>query len=572
MPVIQFLLRVVAAENLDEAEKAAKELNIQATDDQVASFWRGAAWARNAPNPYLVTPLKEILDNEIYARGIMDPIRFDVESGRTIQILRGDSMVTVTVGGENGPTPLSRLSETLDRRFRLRLSSWIPDDFKIALHDVVLKRLKPSLVYDETASAAGLEERRQELRLRLQTIGLNALMVTRGSIITPNILDMLQEEERVFQEKQDRSLAAVRFVGNFLLFAGIALSMVIFFRVAERDRIGFPYSRLFVVAAFCLLVVWSGYLLVLHEIPGTMLPIGLMLGIITLGTNTRSAIFLAAITSICGLILFDGRADIMMGHLGAGLFFVSAAARCRRRMPLLLVSAGSGLIGAVAFVAWNFARGNLQNLFSIAASLSLSRDDTVNPIVAAGGFVLNWSICGMLVILLIPVAERCFRVTTRIALQDLLASEHPLLKRLIVEAPGTFHHCTIVATLAEAAAAAIGADTLRARVGGLFHDIGKLKKPEYFTENEFGVSRHERLNPYMSALLIINHVLDGAEMARAIGLPYVVADMALQHHGDSLMKFFYYKACQQVPPGTVVAKESFLYPGPKPQTREAGVL
>jgi putative nucleotidyltransferase with HDIG domain len=185
--------------------------------------------------------------------------------------------------------------------------------------------------------------------------------------------------------------------------------------------------------------------------------------------------------------------------------------------------------------------------------------------------ILNWLICGILVIILIPLIERRFGVTTRITMQDLLSRNHPLLKRLVVEAPGTFNHCTIVATLAEAAAAAIGADALMTRIGGMFHDIGKLVKPEYFTENEAGVSLHDRLSPSMSALLIINHVRDGAEMARALGMPSIVADMVLQHHGNSLVSFFHHRACQQAG-GAAVARDAFTYPGPIPQTREAGIL
>ena len=171
-----------------------------------------------------------------------------------------------------------------------------------------------------------------------------------------------------------------------------------------------------------------------------------------------------------------------------------------------------------AFVGWSDGFGNAERTDSnVVANLSVVARFV--PLLAAGGLVVNWMICGILILFLIPFIEKFFGVTTRIHLQDLSGYEHPILKRLILEAPGTYHHSSIVSTLAEAGADAIGADGLKARIGGLYHDIGKLHKPEYFTENEAGVSRHQNLNPNMSALLIINHVRDGAELARSFRLP-----------------------------------------------------
>ncbi|MDR1534128.1 MAG: HDIG domain-containing protein [Planctomycetota bacterium] len=573
VPVDQFLVRAAAADTLEEVEQAARELNLPITPEQAAVFWRGAAVARNDPAYYLVQPLKEILDNEIFPRGVIAPDRFEIERGRTIQIMRGDSAVSAAVGGGRGPATPEQLAEFLERRLRLRLSPWIPDEFKTALKEVILKRLKPNLIFDEAGSLADLGERRRELVSRVRTISRNETLVPRSGVITRDRLAMLKEEDRVFRNSQGWRLDAFRFAGNYLLFAAISLSMMLFFKAAARESAGgASLSPFLATAGLCLLIVWSGYLLIHRDIPGTMLPVGLALGVVALGTDARNAIFFSAVASICGLILFDGRSDIMIGHLAAGLLFTATAASCRRRMTLLLVSAASGLIGGLSFMAWNIARGEMRNIFGLAAGWPPSLDESLAPILATLGLILNWLICGAAVIPFIPAIERSFGVTTRISLQDLLTREHPLLRRLVVEAPGTFHHCSLVATLAEAATAAIGADTLRARVGGMFHDIGKLAKPEYFTENESGIGLHGRLAPGMSAMVIINHVRDGAEMARALRLPSVVADMVLQHHGDSLMQFFYHRACQQAPGGTAVATGPFLYPGPRPQTREAGVL
>ncbi len=570
-PIDQFLTRAANAETFSEVDQAAKELNIPASREQLNALWRGALVAKNDPHHYLVSPMREILDNELFPQGILPPDRFEIERGRTIQIVRADSSHTAMVGGERGPVRLDQVTELLNNRFRLKLSTWIPEDFKSALADIVVKRLRPNLTYDEAGSRAGLEEHREELLARVQSVNKNDLLLARGSLINFDKLAQLREEERVYQQSQGWRLPATRFIGNLLLFAAISLSMVIYFKRAESNPRG-SVRRFFATAVLCLFPVYVGYGLIYMGLPGTMLPIGIAVGIAAFGMGAWTAMFLVALTSVCGLILYEGRPDLMIGYLAGGLFFIQTAARCRWRVTLLLMSFLSGMVGAISFIAWNFARGDLQNLYSVLTPWSQALDDTRGPLLAAAGLLANWMVCGVLILLLLPVIEWFFGMTTRIHLQDLSAQEHPLLRRLIIEAPGTYHHSTIVSTLAEAGAAAVGADTLRARIGGLYHDIGKLLKPEYFTENEFGISRHQNMNPNMSALLIINHVRDGVEMARTFGMPNIVTDMILQHHGDALMKFFYHKATQQAPAGSVVAREPFVYPGPKPQTKEAGIL
>lgn len=571
VPVGQFVTRAAAASTLSEVEQAAKELGIAASESQLEDLWRGALVAKNDPYHYLVAPLREILDHEIYAQGILEPDRFEKERGRTIQVVRGDSSHTVMVGGERGPVTAVQLGKLLERRFRTRLSAWIPDDFKLALLDVTLKRLRPNLQYDEIGSKAELEERRADLLARVQTVKRNDIMVSRGALLTLDRLAMIRAEENAFRETQGWRLPITRAAGNLLLFFAVALVIMYYFRTAGGNPSG-AFRRFCAAAVLCLLPIWSGYLLIHFGLPGTMLPVGLAVGIAAFGMTRGNAVFVSAIASLCGLILFEGRPNLMVGYLAAGLFFIHTAARCRWRITLMIMSLFSGLIAGAAFLAWSFARGDLQDLLGSVSNLTQIVGDSLAPLLAAVGLMLNWLICGFLVLLLLPLVERFFGVTTRIRLQDLLAKEHPLLRRLIVEAPGTYHHSSIVSTLAEAGADAIGADGLRARIGGMFHDIGKLLKPEYFTENEDGVSRHEKMNPNMSALLIINHVRDGAEMARSFGLPSTVVDMILQHHGDSLMRYFHHEATRQAPPGAVVARQPFLYPGPKPQTPEAGVL
>jgi putative nucleotidyltransferase with HDIG domain len=181
-----------------------------------------------------------------------------------------------------------------------------------------------------------------------------------------------------------------------------------------------------------------------------------------------------------------------------------------------------------------------------------------------GGFIL----CGAL-----PLVEYCFGVVTDVSLVELANSSHPLLQDLIRYAPGTYTHSMTVATLAEAAAEAIGANVLLVRVGSYFHDVGKMLKPQYFIENQDQINRHADLEPALSTLVIIGHVKDGVALAEQYGLPKPVADLIQQHHGTTLVEFFYREALRLHDGEPTPALEaSFRYPGPKPQSREAGIL
>ncbi|HEX5177041.1 MAG TPA: HDIG domain-containing protein, partial [Chthoniobacteraceae bacterium] len=187
----------------------------------------------------------------------------------------------------------------------------------------------------------------------------------------------------------------------------------------------------------------------------------------------------------------------------------------------------------------------------------------------------------------LPVLESMFRITTDISWLELADLNHPLLKRMTIEAPGTYHHSLVVANLAEAAAESVGANATMARVGSYFHDIGKLVKPEYFTENmRRDRNPHDELAPTMSALIIIAHVKEGVDLALKHNLNQEIIDVIQQHHGTSLVYFFYKRALQQQEDARAggkimnireedipeVREESFRYSGPRPQTRECAII
>jgi putative nucleotidyltransferase with HDIG domain len=181
---------------------------------------------------------------------------------------------------------------------------------------------------------------------------------------------------------------------------------------------------------------------------------------------------------------------------------------------------------------------------------------------------------GILVAGITPIFESMFGFITDIRLLELANLNQPLFQKMIIEAPGTYHHSIIVASLVEAAAEAIGANALLAKVSAYYHDIGKLTKPQYFIENQpNNENKHDKLSPKMSSLIIISHVKDGCELSSEVKLGQQIINIIREHHGTSIVSYFYDKAKKDKDKSIRSLSESdFRYPGPKPQTKEAGLV
>jgi putative nucleotidyltransferase with HDIG domain len=210
---------------------------------------------------------------------------------------------------------------------------------------------------------------------------------------------------------------------------------------------------------------------------------------------------------------------------------------------------------AVAFQLFHEVIFSMQTLYCVAFAFA---SGLITAVLASGG---------------IPFLESLFQYTTDIKLLELTNLNSPVLRELMVRAPGTYHHSVVVGNLVEAAAEAINANPLLARVAAYYHDIGKISKPQYFIENQAGgENRHDKLSPNMSALILISHVKEGGELARQHRLGQSITEIIRQSHGTALIKFFHQKALEQAGPDQVVDEYEFRYPGPKPQTREAGLV
>jgi cyclic-di-AMP phosphodiesterase PgpH len=269
----------------------------------------------------------------------------------------------------------------------------------------------------------------------------------------------------------------------------------------------------------------------------------------------RLALFSTAVLAVLvGLAAGRELGPMMVAFVG-GLVGVYATRQIHRRSDFGV----AGLLVAAASAAAATGTGLLEGIGDYVVLAE-------NAAYALGGGLLS----AVVTIGVLPFFEQMFGLLTPIKLLELANPAHPLLRRLQLEAPGTYHHSIMVGNLAEAAAEAIGADTLLVRVGTYYHDIGKLRRPAFFVENQVGIENpHDRMTSSLSALTVAAHVRDGIELAREYGLPEAIIDFIPQHHGTNLLAYFYHQALER---GDPVEESAFRYDGPKPQSREAAIV
>jgi putative nucleotidyltransferase with HDIG domain len=255
-------------------------------------------------------------------------------------------------------------------------------------------------------------------------------------------------------------------------------------------------------------------------------------------------------------ILFPGDPFMPVYYFLGSIVAALSVIHCKKRTALLRAGAFIGLVNLISILGIDLYKGELlsRGLYDMSAGFFSAL--LVSTIVSVS----------------LPFFEAFFDISTDIKLLELLEPNQPLLKELIYKSPGTYHHSIVIGNLAEAAAESIGENPLLARVGAYYHDVGKIRKPEYFIENQrISENKHDRLMPSMSSLIISSHVKDGVEIAREHKLPSSVIDIIQQHHGTSLITYFFQKA-RELQPLVNVAEGDYRYPGPRPRTKIAAIV
>jgi putative nucleotidyltransferase with HDIG domain len=289
---------------------------------------------------------------------------------------------------------------------------------------------------------------------------------------------------------------------------------------------------------------------------GYITPVAAATMLICLFLGLQTALHVTGILAVGFAIIFHGSFDMVVFTLTGSAMAAFWVKDCRERKIFAKAGMKTGLLNMAVITAIaiyhadvSFPRLGWDWTFGLIGGL-------LSCILAAG---------------IAPLAEILFGYSSDIKLLELANLDQPMMRKLMIEAPGTYHHSVIVGSMVEAAASEIGANPLLGKVCGYYHDIGKIKKPAYFIENQSGRNRHDKLAPSMSALILIAHIKDGVEIARQHKLGGVIIDTISQHHGTSLIRFFYEKA-KSLKGEDNVNMDHFRYPGPKPQTREAGLV
>lgn len=509
---------------------------------------------------------------EVYRLGVVDDKR-ELER-------RGENGLAVRdlAGGSERTATLDEMADVVDRRSGLAGSL----QARLLAREAVARRwVKPSMdflaanmlsniVLNRQETNTRVEDAEEQVAPRSRTLRRGQVLVRRGDRVSPEVAQTLRVIDQQRQEVTEYSRVLGVGLLVLLVVAGWWPIQQVFVSASGevRQRLSMIYILLMLFTALDRLVVFLAEA-VSRNVQGQTLsnidsyfwglPFAAGPAMVLLLMGLSPALIFAVGTAIMAGILLGGQLTIAIFALVSGIAGVLASRRFTERAALSRVGLIVGAANAVAFLILELYRGLPEQpettLFATGCAF-------------AGG-LLSVAI----VTSLLPLLESLLGVTTDQRLLELSNQNLPLLKRLSLEAPGTYQHSLAVSNLVEAGADAVGANALLLRVCSYYHDIGKLVKPQYFVENQRGVNPHDELSPSMSSLVIQSHVKEGIEMAREAKLPMPIRQGIATHHGTKLIRYFFHKAEEQAAEGKSEVRESdYRYPGPKPHTKELGIL
>lgn len=473
---------------------------------------------------------------------------FAAADGARFELLRTRAVESVRFIMERTRISEENLAEQRERVFLYEGFGALSSEEREAVAPLVQHVLRPNLLL----SPEKIDRARQEAARSVADVRIREgqMIIRRGDLVESEHIALLQD------------LGLLDGRPDFGFFAATALLLALVFTMVgvylyQHNRnvyasdgqlalIGLVALSVAGLAKVDAVIGWPG--------AGFLVPVGLASLLITLLIDSRVAIVVTVALSVvvAGLFGLDGRMFVVA--LAGGLAGVFSVSRVSERSDL---TRAGFVVGGANFLAM--------------VVLGLFRGDT---------FVIQFSFLGLLnglmagvgTIGLLPYLETLFGITSSIRLLELSNPNHPLLRKLLMEAPGSYHHSMMVGNLAEAGAEAIGANQLLVRVGAQYHDVGKSKRPYFFVENQFGGENpHDKISPTLSTLIIMAHVKDGVELAKEHKLPAVIVDFIREHHGTDLIKYFYNKALENGAEDSVDERD-FRYPGPKPQSKETALV
>jgi putative nucleotidyltransferase with HDIG domain len=463
---------------------------------------------------------------------------------------------TALTGEVKSATDVSSLRDQVDAEAGSFTMTTKEPWLKMFVRELVKSQIKVNMLEDVQGT--------QELRDKAAALEdpviwkKNQLVIKKGEPVTAEQYEMLKDLQIVGPRADFRA-----YIGSGILSFVLVAMMALYLSRYRGDLLE-KDSKLLLLGIIGIGTLLLSLLMKAFEDtlgPGVayLMPVAVNAMLVSILMDTRAALLQSTIIAM--LIGFAAEAD-PINHALVALVGSTVAVYATARVESRTDVYKAGLWVSLANVV------TILGIYLVKAYTLVS----VRPWIDAGLGFANGIVTAMVVTGALPMFETLFGIVTPLKLLELSNPNHPLLKKLLVEAPGSYHHTILVANLCEAAAEAIGADQVLARVGAYYHDIGKTKRPYFFVENQFGGENpHDKLPPSLSALIITSHVKDGLEMAREARLPQEIVDFIPEHHGTTLVSYFYHKASQN-DGAEYVIEDDFRYEGPKPRTKETAIL
>jgi cyclic-di-AMP phosphodiesterase PgpH len=468
-----------------------------------------------------------------------------------------------------GMVPLSSARRNLESRV-VNFPAWSPDQ-KAALTSALAPLIRPNVVLDQTATAAAREMEASRVAPAVIALKRNQVVAREGDTITPQILAQIN----AIKTTGGTGKPWHNFFGLLLVVIGVYWAA---WKFAEHRGTGSSLSlgkhKAFALVGSAILVqtalmkigfAFGDSMAAKMQAPfndpaiwNFAIPFAAGALLVAMLVDTQLAFLTGMITALfAGMLAPIGMQKALFAMVSCSVA-IYGIGRYRERQSVTLAGLLVGAVNvvmAMALIAYSEQPLTLRT-FLMAAGAGIA-GGLLTAVFAAGG---------------LPINESLFGILTDVKLLELSNADLPVLGQLAMRAPGTNQHSHAVGQLAEDACRAVGANPLLARIGALYHDIGKLAAPEYFVENQQGDNPHDRLRPYQSAKIITSHVTYGAKLAKEIGLPQQIADFIPQHHGTRTLHYFLRKAQAQAKPNETIDEDDFRYPGPKPQFKEAAIM
>lgn len=447
---------------------------------------------------------------------------------------------------------MKEASEYAQFRFSRDLT---PTEASIA-NDLFKVVIQPNVIYNKKETEDRIQNALSTISPTKGVVPKGQVIIRKGDPITKEKLNMIQSLAKAKSETASKLEIWQQYLGEVLTIIAIILVFFMYIYLYRKPIFDNNARFLMVYLALSLVIGATAFVSQLENVSAYVVPIAITPIILTIIFDSRVGLLTTLSLSLLTGMMIGYDFEFVVATITACSMAVYSVRDIKNRSQFFFFTpALVFLTYAVVLAGFTFSKlGDFSTFLSQLISVFINS-------------ILIW-----LTYPLILLFEKVFKVTTDVTLLELSDTNRPLLKALMMRAPGTFHHSLQVANLAEAAAAEIGANSILCRVGALYHDIGKMEKPEYFVENQSGVNEHDKLKPRMSAIVIKAHVSNGIKLAHDEQLPELVSHFIPTHHGTSLIKFFYEKAKEQSENVVEIQEEDFCYGGPLPDSKETGIV